>query len=75
MKPHLQLDDGAWWPNPDDDELEWRLRYGRESLTDTDLLVAASYIAGYRHLLTHPQGTEATIRQLRQARRLVRDAE
>jgi len=45
------------WPNPaDPKEVEWRLRYGKPDRGD--LLVAASFIAAYRHLvLDLPQRT------------------
>lgn len=48
-------------------ELEWTLRHGAP--TREDLLCAASILNAYRHLLTHPAGTEVVVKQLRQLRR------
>lgn len=67
----LLLDGGASWPSPRGvGDLEWTLRYGEP--TQADLMAAARIVATYLHILTHPAGTEAIVRQVRQARRLVR---
>lgn len=59
--------DGMTWPNPHDPRgVEHRLRYGGE--TQTDLVVAASFIAAYRQLVDLPRRTrEERITGIRKA--------
>lgn len=46
--------DGMTWPNPTDpNEVQWRLRYGQPN--KEDLLVAASFMHAYAHLIELPQ--------------------
>jgi hypothetical protein len=44
---------GMAWPVPSErlDEVQWRMRYARESLTPEDLLLAASVICAYSELV------------------------
>jgi len=42
--------DGMSWPNPTDPlDVEWSMRYGNPSREQ--MLVAASFVAAYRHLV------------------------
>ena len=43
------------WPNYDDDQLAWRMIHAPGTLTEADLLVAASYIGAYKALLERTQ--------------------
>lgn len=46
--------DGMTWPNPvDPNGVQWRLRYGTPS--KSDLLVAASFMHAYSHLIELPR--------------------
>lgn len=46
--------EGMTWPNPTDPaDVQWRLRYGQPS--KADLLVAASFMHAYAHLIDLPQ--------------------
>lgn len=46
--------DGMTWPNPTDpNDVQWRLRYGQPS--KADLLVAASFMHAYAHLIDLPE--------------------
>lgn len=69
----MRLSDGSSWPDLERaGEAEWALRHARslgDAPTRGDELVAASVIGAYRHLLTHPAGTEAAVRKLRELRR------
>jgi hypothetical protein len=50
----VQINDTVW-PNPEDpSELEWKLRYGQRSLTDSDLMLAASFVSAYKELFNKP---------------------
>lgn len=57
--------DGMTWPNPADPaEVQWRLRYGQPS--KVDLLVAASFMHAYAHLIALPQRERnERVRQIR----------
>jgi hypothetical protein len=70
----LDLAGGATWPDPEAvEDLRWRLRYDPAAVTERDCAAAAEIIATYVHILTHPAGTESVIRQVRQARRVLRE--
>jgi len=46
--------EGMCWPNPTDPAMvQWRLRYGSPS--HTDLMVAASFMHAYAHLIDLPR--------------------
>jgi hypothetical protein len=54
-KPNLYAAfDGMAWPVPSPrlDEIQWRMRYARESLTPEDLLVAASVLCAYSEIVS-----------------------
>lgn len=52
---YLHFEDMTW-PNPNDpSEIEWRLRYGTP--TRSDLLLVASFMGAYRHLVGLPVRT------------------
>lgn len=50
-----RLSDGSMWPalEPDDDldSVEWKLRYSPKSVTQEDMLYAASVMAAYQYLV------------------------
>jgi len=45
--------DGMAWPMPCEqlDELQWRMRYSPESLSRSDMLLAASVLCAYSNLI------------------------
>ena len=49
--------DGMTWPRPGEGlaELEWRLRYAQDAVTETDKLVCASIVAAYTELVKATQ--------------------
>lgn len=68
---NITLEDGTVWPNPDDDELGWRLMNTANN-SRADVLLAVRYISAYRHLAAHPAPTKSIIHQLRLLRAFVR---
>lgn len=48
--------DGMAWPRPGQRlaDLAWRLRYAQESITPSDLLIAASVMDAYEALIARP---------------------
>jgi hypothetical protein len=57
---YLRLPEGTTWPDPKDpNEIQHTLRYGQPSRED--LLVAASFIAAYGHLLAMPTRRRAEV--------------
>lgn len=70
---YLRLGDGTLWPNPlDPKDVQWSLRYASPSREE--LLLAADMLSAYRHLATHPSGTECALGKLRLLRRATNDA-
>ena len=65
--PYLQCGDEGTWPNPHDPtEVQWRLRYGEP--TREDLMVAASVMGAYGHLIGATRVVrEAKVRAIRAA--------
>lgn len=57
----LELDNGTAWPDPCVDP--------RELEEPTRTYYINQVLSAYNHLTTHPVGTEATIRTLRELRR------
>lgn len=60
ISKHYVRFDGTTWPaldvsTHDADSLQWLCRYGRDNLTTENLLVIASIIAAYNHLIGMPQ--------------------
>jgi len=50
MSSYIKLNDGSIWPNPNDLDIEWKLRNG--SPTKGDILLAASYVNAYQMLFS-----------------------
>ena len=64
----VRLLDGSTWPDPERcAEMEGRLRH--HEMCRGDESETATIVAAYLHLLTHPSGTEAAVRKLREMRR------
>ena len=57
----ITLDNGSVWPNPNNEPSEMD--------SDQARLYLSSVHSAYHHLLTHPIGTEAVIKTLRELRR------
>lgn len=71
-KLRISIGDGASMPDPEQaGEVGWLLRYAEP--TRREMLIAASVIEAYIDLATHPAGTEASVRQLRTLRRVLRE--
>lgn len=62
--------DGTAWPVDDDPDttLEWRLRYARSSVTESDMLSAASFLHAYSYLTDPSRTLKDAIVSLRLAR-------
>jgi len=77
--PRIQLDDNASWHDPADlgDLMEALTSFPSYPPTITIDAVTAlqirSALGTLDHILCHPAGTESIIRQLRQARRILRE--
>lgn len=68
---YLKLADGAVWPDPICvPDLIHAARY--RDLTQTEQHHVAAVLEAYHHILTHPAGTEAIVKQVRQVRRAIR---
>lgn len=72
----FETEDGSsvCWPNPHDpNEIEWKLRYAPDSLTRADMMVAASVMSAYRHVIN----LDSRTRQLRvmQLRKVAKPSE
>lgn len=70
------LSGGASWTSPEEaeriaDVLSAASHYGA-TVDKSDLMAASIVLLTYGHILTHPAGTERIVRQVREARRLVR---
>jgi hypothetical protein len=53
LKPHYVAFDGMSWPIPTERtrDIEHKMRYARDKLTDGDLLLAASVLDAYREMV------------------------
>ena len=52
---HVKLADNTLWPNPKDEHnLEHKLKYDRDSLSESDYLVIASFLSAYKELTKMP---------------------
>ena len=69
----LNLDDDTSWPDPRFiRDAAWKLIYNPDQLTEHDRATLFSCVDAYFHLLTHPWGTDASIRKIRMLRRAIR---
>lgn len=50
FKNRVRLEDGTIWARPFTD-LEWRLRYAQDSITEQDMFVLAGYLDSYDALI------------------------
>ena len=51
---YISVDNQMTFPNPVSEnigDLEWRMRYAKETVTDGDLVLAASVISAYREIV------------------------
>jgi len=58
---YVKVDKEMVFPNPSSEKLsdiEWRFRHARESVTDSDLLIAASVMGAYKEMVLHKTQTE-----------------
>jgi hypothetical protein len=63
------------FPDPTTEEVDGAMhtaRYDLAHLTQAQAYLLCDIACAYDHLLTHPAGTEAVVRQLREVRREIR---
>jgi len=71
----LKLDGNASWHDPRGlGELYSRIRWHEQPLTADEREEILFALATLEHILLHPAGTEAIIKQVRQARRILQGA-
>lgn len=73
VRSHYGRIEGTAWPvrltsTPEEDGLEWKLRYAPEHLTRREHLLLASVVAAYVHLTSPRLGLTEATKSLRRAR-------
>jgi NADPH:quinone reductase-like Zn-dependent oxidoreductase len=69
----ITLSGGASWTDPAGcADAAWTARYHPERLTKEQAMALTEAVSTLHHILYHPAGTESVVRQVREARRVIR---